>query len=223
MLRSRHFVFWDDNLFANKTYALELMRAIAPLRKKWAAQATLADCSDETLLKAAQEAGCLYLFIGLEAFSQESLSDAGKPINRIADYRAVIQRIHAHKMMVQAGVVFGFDHDTADVFAHTLQSCEALGIDGVTVSILTPLPHTPVYEQFRQEGRLLTGDWSDYDGKTAVAYTPKNMTPGQLYGGYLKFRRQFYSLPSFIRRMRVSRTHIVYNALINLGYRLAIR
>ena len=222
-IKSKFFVFWDDNFFADTVYAKELMTGLIPLRKKWAAQVTLADCRDNELLETAREAGCLYLFIGLESFSQSSLQDAGKSINRVSDYQKIIQNIHKHKIMVQAGIVFGFDTDTTAIFHDTLQACEQLGIDGATVSILTPLPQTPIYRQMKREGRLLTEDWSHYNGKTQVAYIPKNMTSEQLYDGYMDFRKGFYTLSSFIKRIRVSRAHIPYNFIINLGYRLAIR
>lgn len=221
-LNSRYFVFWDDNLFADKSYAHALMEALIPLHRRWAAQVTLADCADETLLEKARAAGCLYLFVGLESFSEAALRDAGKGINRIQDYDRIIRNIHKHKIMVQAGIVFGFDSDTPAVFRRTVQACEKLGIDGATVSILTPLPRTPIYDQMKREERLITTDWRCYNGKTRVAFMPKNMSPEQLYAGYMDFRRQFYSLPSFIKRMRVSRTHIFYNFMMNLGYRLAI-
>lgn len=222
-LKSRHFVFWDDNFFADKSYALEVMKDLIPLNKRWAAQVTMADCANEDLLKTAAAAGCLYLFVGLESFSEASLNDAGKQINRVKDYDRIIKNIHKHGIMVQAGIIFGFDGDTADVFQNTLRACERLGIDGATVSILTPLPKTPVYDQMKREGRLITEDWSSYNGKTHVAFMPKNMTPEQLYSGYMSFRKQFYSVSSFIRRMRVSRIRILYNFAMNLGYRLSIR
>lgn len=222
-LKSRHFVFWDDNFFADKAYALALMEAIAPLGKQWAAQVVLRDCADRDLLRAAAKAGCLYLFVGLESFSDASLLDAGKKVNRVAEYRDIIGSIHQHRMMVQAGIVFGFDSEGPEVFEQALKTCEELGIDGATVSVLTPLPGTPIYEQYLEEKRLLTKDWSYYNGKTHVAFLPKKMTPKELYEGYLWFRKKFYSLPSFIRRMRSSKVRVLHNFLINLGYRLAIR
>lgn len=222
-LNTKHFVFWDDNFFANKSYAMELMKDLVPLKKRWAAQVTLADCADDDLLKSAAAAGCLYLFVGLESFSEASLKDAGKQINRIKDYQTIINNIHKHGIMIQAGIVFGFDSDTADVFENTLRACEHLGIDGATVSILTPLPKTPLYYQMKKEGRLITEDWNYYNGKTHVAFIPKNISPEQLYSGYMNFRKRFYSLSSFLKRMRISRTHILYNLVINIGYRLSIR
>jgi radical SAM superfamily enzyme YgiQ (UPF0313 family) len=216
------FVFWDDNLFADKEYAKDLLRAIIPLKHRWAAQAALRDCADDELLSLAKSAGCLYLFIGLESFSEESLGDAGKGINCISDYEPVISAIHRHGIMVQAGIVFGFDSDTLSVFDTALNACEKLGIDGATVSVLTPFPKTPVYEKLKADGRLLPVDWSKYDSKTAVAFTPQNMSAEELLSGYNRFRKRFYSIGSFIRRMRVSRTNVVVNFIVNLGYKLGV-
>ncbi|MCL2415748.1 MAG: B12-binding domain-containing radical SAM protein [Defluviitaleaceae bacterium] len=221
-MKSKFFVFWDDNFFADKEYAKALMRAIAPLKRKWAAQATLCDCDDGELLEIAKAAGCQYLFIGLESFSRKTLENAGKSINRVDNYKRVMDFIHSHGIMIQAGIVFGFDDDTKDVFDSTLTACEKLGIDGVTVSILTPFPKTPVYNQFKNENRIFSHDWSNYNGKTAVVFEPKNMTAEELFEGYMNFRRRFYSLGSFIKRMRVSRTNILLNFIINFGYRLGL-
>lgn len=222
-MRSQHFVFWDDNFFADARYAMELMRELKPLHKRWAAQVTLAECTDGSLLRAARDSGCLYLFVGLESFGEASLAEAGKQINRLDDYESIIHGLHRHGIMIQAGIIFGFDSDGTDVFDQTLRACERLGIDGATVSILSPLPGTPIHEKMKREGQLVSEDWSLYNGKTRVAYSPKNMKPEQLYAGYMRFRRRFYSLASFIKRMRVSRTRLVYNLIMNLGYRLSIR
>lgn len=167
---SRHFVFWDDNLFSDTKYTKELLTALIKLRKKWAAQVTIDKCRDEELLQLARESGCLYLFIGLESFSQDSLLSVNKGINLVKDYQSIISLIHKHKICVQAGIIFGFDTDEKDVFSKTLDACEKMGIDGATVSILTPLPKTEIYNQLASEGRIISSDWTDYDGKTGVAY-----------------------------------------------------
>ncbi|MCL1803961.1 MAG: B12-binding domain-containing radical SAM protein [Eubacteriaceae bacterium] len=221
-MRSLFFVFWDDNFFARNNYAKQLLQALAPLKRKWAAQATLKDCNDDGLLRLAKEAGCMYLFVGLESFTEGSLGDAGKAVNRICEYEQAIKRIHSHGIMVQAGIVFGFDSDDASVFAQTLEACERLGIDGVTASILTPFPKTPIYEQYKAQDRLLSEDWSIYNSKTAVAFAPRLMSPEELFEGYSWFRREFYSLKSFAKRMRISKTNVAANFIINAGYKMGI-
>jgi hypothetical protein len=73
------------------------------------------------------------------------------------------------------------------------------------------------------EGRLVTEDWTYYNGKTRLAFHPENMSGEELFAGYMWFRKNFYSLKSFVRRMRISKTNILYNLVINLGYRLSIK
>jgi radical SAM superfamily enzyme YgiQ (UPF0313 family) len=217
-----YFVFWDDNFFGDIDYARQLMSELKPLKKKWAAQVTIDRCRDEELLGLVKEAGCLYLFIGLESFSADSLASVNKEMNDVAGYRRTIELIHRCGLSVWAGIIFGFDTDDRDVFEKTLTACEQLGIDGVTSSILTPLPGTPLFDEWNHEGRLLTSDWTHYNGKTRVSFQPKKMTAEELYTGCMWFRNRIYSLRSIMKRLFVSRTNVIHNLVINLGYKLSL-
>lgn len=217
---NRHFVFWDDNFFADLNYTRKLLKALEPLNKKWAAQVTAHSCTDE-LLRLAKKAGCVYLFLGLESFSESGLQHANKRFNRVDHYNEIIKRIHRYGISVQAGIIFGFDSDTIDTFDFTLEFCESIGIDGVTPSILTPFPGTSPYDQFKKEGRLLPVDWSYYNSKTRVSFQPKHLTPEELLNGYHNFRGRFYSLKSIIKRLGNSKVNVFYNLLMNYGYRQA--
>lgn len=217
-----YFVFWDDNFFGDVDYAATLMQSLKRLRRRWAAQVSLDRCADEKLLRLARAAGCVYLFIGLESFSEDGLASVGKGFNKVARYREIIGLIHRNGISVQAGVIFGFDADTPETFAQTLKACEALGIDGVTVSLLTPLPGTRLYEEMKQSGRLLNENWEWFNGKTRVAFAPKHMSPEELFAGYMWFRKSFYSFRSIFKRMAVSRTNLMHNLMVNLGYKLSL-
>jgi Fe-S oxidoreductase len=221
-IKSKYFVFWDDNFFGDIEYAKDLMTKLARLNKRWAAQVTLERCENEKLLKLAKKSGCEYLFVGLESFSKESLESVNKGINNVDRYKNIINLIHKCGIAVQAGIIFGFDTDTRGVFKETLNACNSLGIDGVTTSILTPLPGTPVYSKLKNEGRLLTADWAYYNGKTRVAFKPKNMTPNELFDGYMRFRKEFYSIISIIKRLSVSKTNLIHNLIVNIGYKFSI-
>jgi radical SAM superfamily enzyme YgiQ (UPF0313 family) len=222
-IRSSFFVFWDDNLFNDNTYAKALLKSLAALGKLWAAQVTLADCKDRELLEIAGKAGCIYLFIGLESFSNDSLIEVNKPINKVEEYSGIIRLIHQNGISIQAGIVFGFDSDTPDTFALTLKACKEVRVDGVTPSILTPYPGTSLYERFKLSDSLATFDWARYDSKTKVAIQPENMTPDELLEGFHRFREEFYALRNILRRFRNNRTNQMYNLYINLGYRKAHR
>lgn len=221
-MRNPYFVFWDDNFFGDVEYAARLMEGLRGLRRRWAAQVSLDRCADEELLRLARAAGCLYFFVGLESFSQEGLASVRKGFNPVARYGEIIDLIHRHGICVQAGIIFGFDADGPEVFEETLKACEALGIDGVTVSVMTPLPGTRVYEDMKRQGRLPHEDWQAFNGKTRVAFVPKRMTAQELFDGYMRFRRSFYSFGSIFRRLRVSRTNLWHNLWVNLGYRWSL-
>ncbi|MGI6209656.1 MAG: B12-binding domain-containing radical SAM protein [Anaerolineae bacterium] len=215
-------VFWDDNIAADPTYAKALFRAITPYKKWWTAQATVAVAEDDELLRAAADSGCKAFFLGLESFSQASLNGTNKAFNRVADYRRVVAKLHSYGIAVQAGIMLGFDHDGPDVFARTVQAAEEICLDSATISLVVPFPGTALFSRLEREGRLLTYDWSKYNGKTDVVFQPRLLSPDALQEGFEWVRRQFYSLESIWSRLSRSRTGLEWNILRNLGYRRAI-
>jgi radical SAM superfamily enzyme YgiQ (UPF0313 family) len=216
--RSPIFTFWDDQLFMDASYARRLFARLEGLGKRWAAMVTLASTRNERLLAAAARAGCSCLFLGLESFSAESLRLANKAFNVVESYEEGIARIHRHKITVQAGIVFGFDGDDTSTFQATLRGATRAGLDGATVSILTPFPKTPIFEELQRAGRLLTGDWSYYNGKTAVAFRPARLNAQQLWDGYLWFRRRFFAPSCILERVRRSGVRRWQSIVLNLGY-----
>jgi radical SAM superfamily enzyme YgiQ (UPF0313 family) len=162
------------------------------------------------------------LFLGLESFSRESLAQANKSFNLVNSYNGSIARIHRNGKAVQAGLVFGFDGDDESVFDLTLHGAMEAGIDAATISILTPFPGTPLFGTLQGEGRLLTRDWSYYNGKTAVAFRPARMSPETLWNGYMRFRHAFYSPTRILQRISKSRVHPAQSLYLNWGYRRTI-
>lgn len=153
----RALILWDDNINANRSYALELFEALKPLRRWWTSQATVAIAHDEELLRAAAASGCKALFLGLESVSQESLNGSNKKHNAVAQYREVVETMHAHGIAVQAGLVFGFDGDDRGCFKRTVSVFRNIGVDSATVSVLVPYPNTPLFNRLDNEGRILYG------------------------------------------------------------------
>jgi len=219
----RALVFWDDNLGADRAYAKELFAAIAPMKRWWTSQCTADVAFDDEFMSLAARSGCKALFLGLETISQASLNVANKRHNRADEYREVIRRFHAHGIAVQAGVVFGFDYDDRSIFRTTVEFYRSAGLDSATVSVLVPFPNTPLFRRLEAEGRILTRDWSKYNGKKDVVFQPALMSPRELLMGMEWAARQFYSIPSVIERMARSRTGLWWNILRNAGYHLALR
>ena len=98
--------------------------------------------------------------------------------------------------MIQAGFIVGFDNDDVRIFDEQYEFIQASGIGQAMVSILTPIPTTPLYDRLNAEGRL-----SDADDQ--VAFVPAQMTQAQLREGHAALMRRAYeAAPYFDRILR---------------------
>lgn len=222
-MTGKDLIFWDDNMTADRGYALELFRAITPYRKWWTTQTTISVAFDEELLEAAAESGCKAFFIGLESISQESLNSQGKSFNRVALYEQAVKNMHCHGIAIQAGTMFGLDGDDEKVFERTLKFYRDIGIDSATVSIVVPMPGTLLFARLVNEGIILTTNWDKYNGKLDAVFRPRKMSTQHLEQGTAWFADQFYLIPSIFDRLVLkSGVGLWWNIPRNLGYRLAL-
>ncbi|MBV8358077.1 MAG: B12-binding domain-containing radical SAM protein [Deltaproteobacteria bacterium] len=216
--RGKVIIFWDDNIAADKQYAKELFRAITPYRKWWSSQATIHAARDDEFLDAAAKSGCKQLFFGLESISQSSMKEVHKGFNRVEEYARIVRRVHSHGIAVQAGIVFGFDHDTPMIFKDTLDFLEQTGVQNATFNILTPYPGTPLFQRLNAQRRILTRDWRKYNGRTHVVFEPKQMSVDELLAGFRYANQRFYSLRSVAKRLSRSPVQIWWTLPLNLAY-----
>ncbi len=214
----RQVMFIDDNFIGCPDGAFQLVRAIEPLRLVWHAAVSTNIIHHPALLDAMRRSGCRSLFIGFESINAECLHGVNKVQNRIDQYDRLIAMLHEREIMVNASMVFGMDEDTPAVFDNTLEWLIRNRVETVTAHILTPYPGTKLYQRFRSEGRIIDTDPSHYN-TSHVVFRPRGMSAEELYDGYIRFYREFYSFRNIVRRMpEAPRLHIPY-LLFNLGYR----
>jgi radical SAM superfamily enzyme YgiQ (UPF0313 family) len=146
------------------------------------------------------------------------MTEVKKGFNRVEDYYKIIQRIHAHGIAVQAGIVFGFDHDTPAIFKDTLDFLEAAGVQNATFNLLTPFPGTPLFQKLESEDRILTRDWRKYNSRADVVYQPAQMSPAELLAGYRYANARFYSMGSIAKRLSRSLVQLWWTLPLNLAY-----
>jgi len=192
-------IFIDDNLVADRAYALKLFSGLRPLGRHWYSQAELTIAQDSELLEAAVESGCKGLFVGLESLSSDNLRQVRKEFCLAEGYLQAIETLHRAGIGVVAGVMFGFDGDGPEVFEQTLDFLRESRIELAQITPLTPLPGTELFNQLKREGRILTEDWSYYDFYHVV-FKPKKMTPEELQAGTDEVVRRFYSTPAILKR-----------------------
>jgi len=217
-LRTRHVLFIDDNLIGNHAFARDLLTALKPLGLTWHAAVSADIGRDDELLDLMCTSGGQSLFIGFETINAENLSACGKRQNRVEDYAQTISKIHERGMMVNASIVFGFDHDGPEVFDLTRDWLIAQRVETMTAHILTPYPGTRLHRRLLAEQRITDHDLNHYSTSRAV-FQPAKMSPAALEAGYRRLYKEFYSWTNILRRVPVHPRQRRAYFLFNLLYR----
>jgi radical SAM superfamily enzyme YgiQ (UPF0313 family) len=215
---AKNFIFLDDNIIGHTKYAKALFKAIKPLKIKWVGQASVSLLvNDKELLQLAAESGCNSLFMGIESVSEQQLQTMPKAINKIEQLESALKKIKKMGILVHASMIFGFDNDTKEIFNESVRFLIKNKVSTASFNVLTPYPGTKVYEDLKNENRLITADWRYYDHNTVV-FKPRNMTPYELQTGKINAREKFYSLLSVLNRALGNLYHPVLYFALNYGH-----
>lgn len=214
--------FVDDLHNSNRAYCRELWTALKPLKLKWGCQSTLFLADDEEMVKLAAESGCVSVFVGMESLDEDCLDETNKPFNRVKKFAQEIKMFHDYGIMVNPGIVFGFDNDDEAVFERAVDFLTKNQVELAYFNILTPLPGTALFDRYNNAGRIFDKDWSKYDGKHVV-FQPSRMTPEQLQEGFHWANHQFYSLPNIWYRLSGTKQRLVARWEMNREFRKLVK
>ena len=192
--------FLDPNVIGNVPYARRFFTELRKLRKYWAGCISMDIVRHPDLLDLLVKSGAKGFLIGFESLSQDALDGANKAFNRVDEYAEAIELFHRKGIMVQGSFVFGFDTDDPTVFERTVDFIIKAKVDLPQFTVYTPFPGTPTFERMEQEGRLLTRDWSFYNGHNVV-FEPRRMSPEALRDGLRYAWDRAYSFRSIFRRL----------------------
>ena len=196
----KRYHFMDDNLYVDRIYTIELLKALVPLKISWMGMGTLNVVQDEEILELIAKSGCRALGIGFESITEENLIGANKRTNSIEDYKM------AAKILIKRGIIptgffiFGFDEDDNEIFKRTTDFIIESRIIVAYFSILTPFPKTALYE--RMKDRIFDDNWSHY-GSLRCVYKPAKLTPKESEAG-------MYSASLTVARLDVIKEHLRY-------------
>jgi radical SAM superfamily enzyme YgiQ (UPF0313 family) len=221
-IKRRRFVFNDVNIAEEPDYAKELFRALIPLKKIWGGLASTRILEDDELIELMYKSGCVYLLIGFESFNNDSLSFIHKSFNKSENYRELIRKLRAFKIVVMGCFIFGFDDDDGNVFKDTVEMVDDLKIDIPRYAVYTPYPDTPAFKRLEVEGRILHRRWEYYDTQHVV-FVPNQMSPHELDTGFKWSYKQTFSLRSNLTRTWGSGKNFPIAFLGNLAYKIYIK
>lgn len=197
-LKHKNIFIYDDNFAANpgRTKALlekMLQRGLTP---RWTAQVRADVARDRDLLRLMKRSNCFVLTLGLESVNPRTLELYNKR-QELDEMREHIARIHEVGIRVHGMFVLGSDADDAQTVRDTASFAQDTGIETVQFLILTPIPGTRLFDDLQAQNRILTRDWSLYDGHHVV-HRPTRMTPFELQTEVVKALGRFYSTRAYM-------------------------
>ncbi len=187
LVKERKFksVYFDDDTFnIGKERMLKLSQLIRERDLQnvpWAIMAR-PDLMDERILSEMKSAGLWSVKYGVESVCKKLLDSCQKNM----DFKRTDRIIKITKNLgirIHLTFTFGLPGETRDSIQRTIDYALSLNTDSAQFSILTPFPGTRLFEELDKQGRILTKDWSNYDGHYHCVFQPDNLIPRDLEKG----------------------------------------
>jgi len=152
-----HVMWLDDDLFFNHRRAMrlfnEMVRRNVELTWDCTNGVVAASCTEE-LIAAAAESGCIGLNVGIESGNPEILKSVRKPsgLNQFLRAAEVFKRFE--QLNTRGFLMIGFPNETYRMILDTYNLAVEMGLDWYNITILQPLPNTPIFDVMREQGLI---------------------------------------------------------------------
>ena len=154
------------------------------------------------LIPLMRAAGFSEVFLGIENPDPAALHRMNKKQNTKVDIPATVTAIQRAGIEVMAGFIFGSDEDTLETAGAIATFATEAAIPTAMAGMLTPIPHTPLAERLRAEGRLHEAEYSGNNTDDEVQFEPRRMTVAEMRVGYYKLLKALFSSGAVYRRAR---------------------
>ena len=157
--RGRGLMLCDATFGLNREHTVELMRALAPLKKRIMVETTLGRLRDGSVLRAMAEGGVKWIIFGIETLGRKMKKHGSPDVEKTV--REVTARARDLGIIVQGNVICGLDSDGPESFDRIRDLYGSSGLDLLMAGSLTPYPNTRLYRDLQREGRIIDRDWEE--------------------------------------------------------------
>jgi len=160
-------VYFDDDVFnIDKPYIMGICREFKErnINIPWAAMARV-DLMNESLLRNMHQAGLYAVKYGIESADQSILGYCNKNMD-LNKSKKIIKLTKNLGIKVHLTFCLGLPHETKDSINKTIEFIDRANPDSLQVSFATPFPGTDYFRYVKDNGYLLSDNWSDYDGNS---------------------------------------------------------
>jgi radical SAM superfamily enzyme YgiQ (UPF0313 family) len=193
----------DDNLTADRKFALELFKEIAKLNITWSGQTTLSIANDDEMLYWMRKSGCEMILIGFESLNTANLKQMSKEWNaKLGERDELVRKIHRAGINIYGTFMFGMDEDDVSTVKEALAFAKKHALSMCAFNHVLPFPGTPLYAQLLKEKRFIFEKWwlaEDYSFGL-IPFQPKKTDAFELSQHCLNARNSFYTITSILSR-----------------------
>jgi len=171
---------------------------------------------DPDLVRLLARAGCFQMFVGAESFNAATLRDAHKFHNDPGKYARIVALCRENGITTHFSNILGFPADTERGILEHLSTLRALGPDVASFYILTPIPGTEQYDDFRRNGWITETNLDRFDG-TTVTWRHSNLANEDLQRLLSRCCREFYPVGEIASKLwRILRRHRDFRSFASL-------
>ena len=217
----------DDNFVSEPKAMEEILNAMTEFQRQhdypfeFFTQASI-DLGKESLsylVPLMQQAGFATVFLGIENPDPAALRQMNKIQNIKTAPKDTIGLLQKNGIEVQAGFIFGADTDTPQTADNIVDFVEKNGVFSAMTGTLTPLPHTPLYVELKEQGRLLEAELACNNVDDTVQFKPV-MGLDNMQNGFLHILESLFSPQAMYGRAErlIGRldTHIFTNSHLDV-------
>jgi hypothetical protein len=213
------FFITDDNFARNKDWEPILdrlihLREVEKIRLNLIIQVDTMCHRMPNFIDKCRRAGVAKAYIGLENINPANLMAAKKKQNKITEYRTMLLEWQKAGILVYAGYITGFPHDTAESVLNDLEVIKReLPIDVLEIHYLTPLPGSEDHQKLFRAGVWMDPDLNKYDLHHITAGHPK-MSKEEWDYAYRESWKRYYSLEHCVTVLRRAATFGMFSDVL---------
>ncbi|WP_046757094.1 B12-binding domain-containing radical SAM protein [Kordia jejudonensis] len=186
----------DDNTFVDKKWTKELLTLFGKYKIKWFTETDISIAYNDELLALLAKSNCAQILIGFETANKEGLKGIDRndwKYKQFDQYLKAIDKIQSYGISVNGCFILGFDTDTKETFKETEQFIIDSNLSEVQITLLTPFPGTELYQQLKNEGRLLADNYWEKCTLFDVNFIPKNFSVSELETEFENLMKNVYA------------------------------
>ncbi|HJV66854.1 MAG TPA: radical SAM protein [Geomonas sp.] len=144
---------------------------------------------DKDILHKYREAGIIHVYLGAESADKDVLNSLNKGTS-FAQNKEALDLLREADIVTEASFMIGFPHETWESIQDTIDSAIYLNPDIAVFPVVTPMPFTPIYKEYKD--RIRVWDYSQYNLVTPII-EPENMTMEEITQALGKCYMMFYT------------------------------